>query len=769
MKAIIQTTLLILALASGTFLHAASTIQFGAASYSVAEDAGTVVLNVQRLGDANTVVSVDYASTNGTATAGLKYTAVSGTLTFEAGQTNLDITVPILNDSEIGSIETFQILLSNPSVGAILGGRKTVTVRIIDNDVGLEMEYGTYRVGEDGQTVTIGVVRGDDGNFPITVDFATVDGTAKAGADYAATSGTFTFAPGRGVQTVKVDILNDGLKEGLETFRLTLANLSAEGALGTRSSATISILDNDPGVGFDQDLYSMSENEPVLKVRVLRGNDMELGPFTVDLSTTNSTATGAVDYVELLTTLAFAEGETEKVVEVRAIADERLESGETFRLVLESPSGPIPLGLSKATVFLFDGTGFTPQGFEGVRTLPGGGIELTLGGSVAKVFRNYFDLYPVETSLNLVDWNLWMILQGANNRSNALAWIDSEAAIAPMRYYRVSGNHFVTPYPKPPGPFPVGVVSRLINDPSRRDRYPRLPGESAFMITVWYPAIPEAGKPLARLEDELVVLKVDFGAKQLRHFFRSYAQADVACANSGAPFPILAYSPGGWGLRTELAERGPFLASHGFVVLASDPIDAPGTTFPDGSHLAGRSDSVSGDSGFQDRVRDVQVALDELALWNQEDPLFKGRLDASNVAVAGWSWGGGVGAEMCRIDSRCRAAVSFEGYYQNAATVLSAGLDKPLLGMYASELYSSTTAMALHSKATRDSVWFQIQSTVHQSFSDYYWNDFPARGIETAAILNTYTLWFLNKYLKGHDAEIPDPKAYPRIFNFKQK
>ena len=749
-------------------LQGKSVIQFPTpTTINVTEGTGQILISVLRTNDLDSVVSVDYASTNNTATPGIDYRDVAGTLTFAAGQTNLSISVPILNDGEIEAVESFQIVLSNPSAGAILGSRTTALVRISDNDVGLQTEYASYRAAEDRQTVTIGVVRGDDGNFPITVDFTTMDGTAKAGADYVATSGTLTFAPGERIQAVKINLLNDGLKEGLETFRLRLANPSAGGALGNRSSATISIIDNDPGVGFDRDVYSLSENEPVLKVRVLRGNDMERGPFTVDLSTANLGATGAVDYVELRTTLAFAQGETEKVVEVQAIADELIESEEQFCLVLENASGPITLGLSKATVYLFDGTGFTPQGFEGVKALAGGGIELTLGGSVAKAFQKYFDLYPVETSLNLVDWNPWMILQGINSSTNTLTWIDSEAAIAPMRYYRVSGHHFVTPYPKPPGPFPVGVVSRLVNDPSRRDRYPQLPGESAFMVTVWYPAIPEAGKPLARLEDELVVLKVNWGSKQLRHSFRSYAQADLACANSGDPFPILAYSPGAYGLRTELAERGPFLASHGFVVLSSDPIDAPGTTFPDGSYLVG--DSGLKDSSIQNRVRDIQVALDELALWNQEDPLFKGRLDTGNVAVAGWSWGGGVAAEACRIDPRCRAALSFEGYYQGAGTVLSTGLAKPLLGMYAANLYDANTAMVLHNKANRDSVWFQIQATEHGSFSDYYWADWPTKGGEAAAILNTYTLWFLNKYLKGHDDPIPDPKAYPRIFNFKQK
>ncbi|HNF59500.1 MAG TPA: Calx-beta domain-containing protein, partial [Elusimicrobiota bacterium] len=70
---------------AGARVRAASTIQFLSASYSVAESVGLAELVVQRTGDPNTVVGVDYATVDATAVAGVKYTAVSGTLTFEAG------------------------------------------------------------------------------------------------------------------------------------------------------------------------------------------------------------------------------------------------------------------------------------------------------------------------------------------------------------------------------------------------------------------------------------------------------------------------------------------------------------------------------------------------------------------------------------------------------------------------------------------------------------------------------------------------------------
>ena len=238
-----QTVAVLAALGGTALLQAASTVQFTATSYSVTEDAGAVTLNVQRLDDTNSVVSVDYATTNGTATAGLKYTAVSGTLAFTAGVTNQAISVPVLNEPFVEGTRSFQVILSNPTGEAVLGGRTTATVQIKDNDTGLQIEYGSYRVGEAAGPVVIGVVRGDDGGFPVTVEYATTDGTASAGQDYAATVGTLTFAVGERLKLLAIPIINDALKEPTETFSLTLSNPSSGMVLGAKATATIVVLD----------------------------------------------------------------------------------------------------------------------------------------------------------------------------------------------------------------------------------------------------------------------------------------------------------------------------------------------------------------------------------------------------------------------------------------------------------------------------------------------------------------------------------------------
>ena len=61
-------------------------------------------------------------------------------------------------------------------------------------------------------------------NQTVTVDYATADGTAKAGSDYTATSGKLTFAAGETAKTVTVKVLSDSVAEGVETFNLKLSN-----------------------------------------------------------------------------------------------------------------------------------------------------------------------------------------------------------------------------------------------------------------------------------------------------------------------------------------------------------------------------------------------------------------------------------------------------------------------------------------------------------------------------------------------------------------
>ena len=78
----------------------------------------------------------------------------------------------------------------------------------------------------------------------VSVDYATVDGSAKAGADYTAKNGTLTFLPGERSKTIRVDILDDTHDEGAETFTLVLSN--ASGGLIVDGRATGRIENHDP-------------------------------------------------------------------------------------------------------------------------------------------------------------------------------------------------------------------------------------------------------------------------------------------------------------------------------------------------------------------------------------------------------------------------------------------------------------------------------------------------------------------------------------------
>jgi hypothetical protein len=109
-----------------------ATVQMSTNSLSVAEDGGSVRVEVTVSG-ASSTVSVAYTTSDGAATAGVDYTATSGTLTFADGETSQTITIPILDDMQQEEMETFTLHLHNAQ-GAALGTPAQATISIQDND-----------------------------------------------------------------------------------------------------------------------------------------------------------------------------------------------------------------------------------------------------------------------------------------------------------------------------------------------------------------------------------------------------------------------------------------------------------------------------------------------------------------------------------------------------------------------------------------------------------------------------------------------------------
>ncbi|MBI3343649.1 MAG: type I secretion C-terminal target domain-containing protein, partial [Gammaproteobacteria bacterium] len=175
-------------------------------------------------------VTVNYAITNGSPnpTNGGDFfpggLPSGGMLTFAPGNTSQTITVNVRADNTTEPHETFFVDLSSPSNNAsILDGHGVGTIL---NDDSINISDAT--VNEAAGTATFTVSLSNALAHPVTVDFATADGTATAGSDYAAQTGTLTFVPGVTSQTITIPILNDAIFEGNETFTVNLSNASGD-------------------------------------------------------------------------------------------------------------------------------------------------------------------------------------------------------------------------------------------------------------------------------------------------------------------------------------------------------------------------------------------------------------------------------------------------------------------------------------------------------------------------------------------------------------
>ena len=215
----------------------------------VFEETPTVLVKVIRTGDVSGTAAINFATSDGSATAGSDYTAVSGTLTFGPGELSKNVAIPIINDNlfETGD-ETFQLTLSNPIGGAFLTAPNSGTINIVDNDLKPNVSIAaTASIAEGNagtQNIAVNVTLSTPSVQTITVNYATADGTATAGSDYVASSGTVTIPAGSSSASINIPINGDTNSEPHETFTITLSN-ATNAAFIANAVANVTILNDD--------------------------------------------------------------------------------------------------------------------------------------------------------------------------------------------------------------------------------------------------------------------------------------------------------------------------------------------------------------------------------------------------------------------------------------------------------------------------------------------------------------------------------------------
>lgn len=120
---------------TGTLSGSPGQLGFASTTLSVAESAASVTVRLQRTGGLAGAVSVQYTTSNGTATAGSDYSATSGTLTWpDDDNEERTFTIPLTNDTTVEENETIRVILSNPTAGAVIDGATTLDITITDDD-----------------------------------------------------------------------------------------------------------------------------------------------------------------------------------------------------------------------------------------------------------------------------------------------------------------------------------------------------------------------------------------------------------------------------------------------------------------------------------------------------------------------------------------------------------------------------------------------------------------------------------------------------------
>lgn len=240
------------------------TVQFRSSAYSHNEDHGTIAITLTRLGGSSGAASVAYATTGIVANGGpacnigIDFISTGGTVNWANGD-SLDktISVTLCSDALFENItpETVQLDLSD-ATGASLGSPARSILTIIDTTVPptLSFDEAADNLPESGPTYTFVVIRSGDTTAPISVNYATSNGTATgdvactAGVDYISKIGTLSFDANVDMLTIPVTICNDSRVEGGETFTANLSNPGGGATLGTFSTQPTTI-DNDDTAG----------------------------------------------------------------------------------------------------------------------------------------------------------------------------------------------------------------------------------------------------------------------------------------------------------------------------------------------------------------------------------------------------------------------------------------------------------------------------------------------------------------------------------------
>ena len=323
-------------------------------------------------------VAVAWSAPLGTdAAEGADLSATSGTVTFAANSAagaTQSITITAADDKLSETAESFTVTLGTitstlSSQISLKSGASSATATIAESDPITISISGPTSVDEGDATTAYTVSLSPSGVKPtrdLAVSYGTSDGTAVAGTDYTAKSGTLTFTnTAAGPQTFTVQTTEDTIDEGTgETFTVTISSPSGGGgpspSLGTSKSVTTTITDDDDaptGITLSASPNSLGEDDSATSVTVtatLNGGTTRTEATVVTIGTLAGTATKDTDYTATSLTSITIPANTANATDTLTITptdDTVVEGDET---IIVSGTTTVSLNVSDAIVTLTD-------------------------------------------------------------------------------------------------------------------------------------------------------------------------------------------------------------------------------------------------------------------------------------------------------------------------------------------------------------------------------------------------------------------------------
>jgi hypothetical protein len=309
----------------------------------VGETGGSALFTLTLSAPSAGTVTVGYATADGSALSGSDYVAASGFVSFTAGATSTILAVGVLDDASDEPDEGFFVNLTTSPGAAVTHGQGAATILDDDSPPSVSVaDAAPVGEGNSGTTpATFVLSLSAPSGFPVTVGYATTDGSALAASDYVGVTSSISFPAGSTTTTIPVSVRGDTAFEPDETFFLDLGAATNATLADTQGQATI--LNDDaegPSLSISDATALEHSDGSSFALFLVTLSAPSAQPVTVAYATADGTATaGSGDYVAASGTLSFKAGATLRPILVRVNGDARLEGDETFLVNLAAPSG----------------------------------------------------------------------------------------------------------------------------------------------------------------------------------------------------------------------------------------------------------------------------------------------------------------------------------------------------------------------------------------------------------------------------------------------